>query len=354
MKSTQIFSYLFSVLLLGCGSAGHNPVPAPKPARYVYVLNSGDENISQFRIEDEGKLVPLATPHIATGSFPTAMVLDASEKYLYVSNKGDDTISQYEIQINGQLKSIGTPIATGGFTQDLAVSPNGQFLYALNLQNDSIFQYAISSQGTLTLVSSQAQVGPQGMVFSKAGNFAYVINVDNTISQFSVAANGALSALTPATITSQGCPSGPVSQTTTLLGEYIYVLSCYTEEVEIFSRGAGGGLTSRGVVKTGTSPQGMTLAGSYLYVTNAIDATVSMFSVNLDGSLASLPQPPVPAGVMPETLAVDPVRGYAYILDFSSNEVAQYTVMPDGSLLRSVAMPALSTGMSPVRILLKH
>ncbi|MEK2644404.1 lactonase family protein [Bdellovibrio sp. BCCA] len=344
--------FLLSLLsLLGCGSSSHH-VPLPKKAQFAYILNSGDDTISQYKVSLSGELIPLATGTVATGAFPASMVMDGNQKYLYVANSNDDTISQFVIGSDGALTALGSPVATGSTPQGLSVSSDGRFLYAMNLSGESITQYAIGTGGELSLVATKSHAeGPMNLTFSPSGKFAYVVNGDTSISQFSVALNGTLAPLTPATMASSGCPSGPLGATQTVAGEFIYVLSCFTEEVEVFFIGANGGLTSQEIVKTGLSPQGMIVAGKNLYVANSGEGTLSMFAIQTNGKLAALAQPTVSASYAPETLAADDVS--AYVIDFMDGKVQQYTVNANGELTVS-AHSAVATGANPIRILLKY
>lgn len=337
--------------LVGC-SGGSSSHPQPAKAKFAYVLNKGDDTVSQYSVGSSGELIPLTTPKVPTGSFPSAIVMDESQSHLYVANMGADTISQYTIGADGGLTEIGTPIATGMMPESLVLSSDGLFIYSVNSQGESITRYFIGTNGELSLVDTQSlSVGPIGLTFSPSGNFAYAINVDTTISQFSVAANGALNPLTPATVISSGCPSGPLGTTKTTAGEFIYVLSCYTEEVEVFSMAQDGALTSLEVVKTGISPQGMTVSGTNLYVTNAGEGTISPFTIQSSGRLTA--QSVVAAGDAPETLAVAGKGQSAYVLDYVTDLVQQYSVTTTGELVKSTNSP-VATGVSPIRILLKY
>lgn len=353
MKFSNTFLLFMLLTLAGC-SSGSSSRPLPKKSKYAYVLNNGDSTISQYKVDASGELIALSPPTIATGSFPTAMAMDANQNYLYVVNAWDDTISQYAVGGDGALKEIAVPIATGAIPQGLALSPNGRHIYVMNLQGESISRYTIGANGELSLASTQSHSeGPMNLTFSLSGRFAYVVNGDMSISQFSVENGGALNPLTPSTIASSGCPSGPVSATKTAAGEFIYVLSCSTEEVEVFSIGASGTLTSQEVVKTGLRPQGMTVFEKNLYVANSGEGTVSMFAIQENGKLTALSQATVNAGDAPETLAMDEGGGSAYILDYAENKVLQYSVGRNGELTASQSH-SVATGVSPIRILLKY
>ncbi|MBO9667384.1 MAG: beta-propeller fold lactonase family protein [Bdellovibrio sp.] len=361
MKSLIVLSSL-ALALIGCskgsGGGGYSPSPGPTPtpvaaAQFAYVLNTGDNSISSFAIGADGNLISFAVD-VATGDFPKSMVMDKVRDVLYVGNLGSGSISQYKINSDGSLTGLGE-IATGGMAENLVISPDHRFVYSMPGADDTINQFAIGDDGVLTHVADvPAVAGATGMAFSSDGVFAYIISLDITeISQFAMNGDGSLTSLSPRTVASSGCPEGPVATRKAANGtDNVYVLSCSTDEVEVFKVNPGGQLSSQQVVKTGILPVAMSFAGSSLYVVNIGDSNVSMFSVLNDGKLAALPQPTVRAGVQPESLAVDSVGNVAYVLDFVDDKILPYSVNPSRELVPASLTPTSSKVM-PSRILLK-
>jgi 6-phosphogluconolactonase (cycloisomerase 2 family) len=79
--------------------------------KFVYVANSFSNNISAYRIGENGALKPLAgSPFpLAAGS----MTVDFLGRFLYVA--GGSTVSAYRIGENGALTSVaGSPFPQGG------------------------------------------------------------------------------------------------------------------------------------------------------------------------------------------------------------------------------------------------
>jgi len=284
MKCVAVLSAMVAMILSGCGqapstSSGGN-TPVPWTPQYAYVINLADSTLSQYSMAADGSLAPLSTPTIATGSAPMAIAADLTGRYVYVSNTGDSTISQYSVNPDGTLNPTSSPIASDLFPTELILSPNGDFLYSVN-SGGSISQYSIGADGSLTWISIVSIGGfyLQGITFSPSGNFAYVVDVGaQALYPFSVAATGALSPLSPASIPLPGCPSGPVAAASVSGGEFLYVLGCLPNEIEVFSIGSDGSLVATSAVPTGNSPEGMIISGSTIYVTNLQDATVSTFA----------------------------------------------------------------------------
>lgn len=110
-------------------------------------------------------------------------------------------------------------------------------------------------------------------------------------------------------------------------------MASVTQDIEVFKMSSTGTLSSQQVFHLDTIPLNMTIAGSVIYVTNLGDGNISTFRIQMDGRLQSLASP-VPAGCQPETVAIDPLGKFAYALDFVSDEILPYTVMPMASLFQ--------------------
>jgi DNA-binding beta-propeller fold protein YncE len=354
---TTILSLMLT--LVGCGKgsgSGGDPTPAPTPSKpqFAYVLNTGDETISQLGLSSSGQLSPLAVKTVPTGGYPRSMVMDKVHNSLYVANMSDDTISQYAMGADGELHAIALPIAADTSPYNLTLSPDGRFVYSMNISG-SIGQYSVATNGELSLTSTMPHADmPISMIFAPSGGYAYVVNMASTdISQFSVATDGSLVPLTQATVPSRGCPSGPISANKNADGsETILVLSCATAEIEVYSVGSGGELTSQQVVMTGFLPTGMQISGSNVYVANAGDSTVSMFSIQANGDLQALSTPTIAAGMMPEALAVDTDGKFLYVLDLGLEKILQFSIAFDGQLVPSTAAP-ISSGGYPTQIIVR-
>lgn len=364
MKTLRLMALATTLIaaLYGCsksddksGAAPEPPTP-PRPlvvAKYAYVLNQGDQSISQYTIGNDGTLTPMTQAVVATGQNPTSMVMTVNQNFLYVADGSDDTISAYSIdKDSGQLSALGSPIHTGEYPLSLNISKDGKYLYSVNQSDNNISQYQINTDGSLVLATTIPNPGlPAAIGFSASGKYAYVTNVgDQTISQYEINADGTWGALNPATVPAVAC-SGPVAMAQVNQSEFLYAVSCHTDELLIFNIESNGTLTQKPSATTGQSPQNVMTAGSAVYVTNTDGNSVSVYSINTDGSLAGPAS--VGAGDMPEAMAVDLGRGIAYLTDYSMDQITQYQVAGDGSLKARSAVSATATGSLPIQILLK-
>jgi len=324
-------------------------------AQFAYVVNNGNNTLSQFSINASGMLAPLTAATVATGNSPRSVTLDPTRRYVYVPNLIDNTLSQYVIQQDGTL-APNTPatVATGQGPWAVAVSPSGR-AYVVNSVDNTISQFSVSSSGAL-VASSVAPVPtglePWNVTLSPDGKYAYVSNhgsdttAGNTLSQFSIgASDGALTPLTPATITTAGTYPGGV--TVDANSAYAYVANIASNSMSQYAIGTDGTLTklSPATVITGTEPVFMAIdpSNQYAYVANyTVDVnptaagTVSQYTLGATGLLTPMAVPTVIAGTGPGWIAFGNSGQYAYVVNRGNGTapgtVSEYAISSDGSL----------------------
>src|SRR6185436_5509461 len=82
----------------------------------VYVTNNFGSSVSQYGVGAGGALAPKATPTVAAGTNPIAIVVSPDGRSVYVANNGSASVSQYTVRDDGTLaaKSPATvPAGTG-------------------------------------------------------------------------------------------------------------------------------------------------------------------------------------------------------------------------------------------------
>lgn len=268
------------VCLAACGGSGNGVITTTLPGQRIYVTSADAQGrpvpgaVYQLAINADGSLTPLAEPSLPTGVTPKAMIYDQPGGYLYVANLGDATISQYAVTSAGLTPmsaptvAIPTPFADAdeywlseaAFTNSLYVVANSASGAA-----SSVAEFSIGSDGALTPLTpayvelSAAASGPLAFA-PDGGRSAYLAGAVGTqsgqVAQFSVGPDGALSALTPATIRVAGTPtavaiypvisfsSGQASQTAYVLSRCVD--SACDGEIALYSIGADGTLSATG------------------------------------------------------------------------------------------------------------
>jgi 6-phosphogluconolactonase (cycloisomerase 2 family) len=168
----------------------------------VYVLNAGGnvgdtDNITGFRVSDEGKLSQLSNstrPLSAAATAPAQIQFAPGGKVLVVTEKTTNVIDTYTIGKDGHATG---PIVTAADAQtpfgfDFA---NRNQLFISDDFNDapgigSMSSYTVAANGTLHLVSSAVSSHESGAcwtVAQKEGRFALIANtVSSTVSVYSI------------------------------------------------------------------------------------------------------------------------------------------------------------------------
>jgi 6-phosphogluconolactonase len=145
-----------------------NPNPAPgtfsvafAPGGVAIVSETGQAGvsngsaISSYKVNSNGTVTAIthSLPTFAAGNCWDAITPDG--RWVYVSNSGSDNISGFNIHKDGSLTPIaGTVLGnnpSGGHNVDIAVSADGKFVYTINSQSGNIGIFAINqTDGTLT------------------------------------------------------------------------------------------------------------------------------------------------------------------------------------------------------------
>ncbi len=154
------------------GNVGTGPVSVAVSAsgNYLYVANQFANTVSSFQISSSGALTALNTYPV--GISPSAVFVSVAQgttvpagQYLYVANTGSNNISGFAIcdaanasscsTPNGFLTPVtGSPFAAQPGPVAIAMDPTAPFLYAADSQANQISQYSWSSgTGALTPLS---------------------------------------------------------------------------------------------------------------------------------------------------------------------------------------------------------
>jgi 6-phosphogluconolactonase (cycloisomerase 2 family) len=133
---------------------------------FLYVANSGSDNISVFSICDKATLT-CVTPNgdikeitgspFSAGLEPTSLVIanpkvttPPSGTFLYVADHGSNQVSQFTVaSVSGSLTTISPPaISTGQTPVWVAARSDGHYVYAANNGGSSISPYHIADTKT--------------------------------------------------------------------------------------------------------------------------------------------------------------------------------------------------------------
>ena len=189
--------------------------------------------------------------------------------------------------------------------------------------------------------------------------FAYVANNDSdNVSAYTI--NASTGVLTPAGTTVAVVGSGPQSVTVDPSGKFAYVANDRSYDVSAYTiNAATGALTSLGTVRAragsiSIAMTGGTAAVTYTptaaYVANSGATSVSQYTIGTSGALTPMATPTVAAGSSPRSVTVDPLGRFAYVANFSSNNVSAYMVDPVTRALSPVIGSPFAAGTSPTAV----
>ncbi|WP_084286003.1 lactonase family protein [Solirubrobacter soli] len=211
----------------------------------VYVLNrDGVPNVTAFDLDGSGRLRQRSTANLTAGALGAAQVSVApGGRDLVVTERQSNRIETFPLKFG----RIGAPVVTassGAVPFGFAFSPRGDLVVS-EAGASTVSSYRVAGNGAANVISASLPVG-QGaacwVAVTPDGRFAYTGNATGSISGFSIARNGTLTALTP------------------------------------------GGLTA-----PSTRPNDLAVAGGFLYAVNPAAGEVTAYRIQDDGTLAQMP-----------------------------------------------------------------
>lgn len=249
-----------------------------------------------------------------TAQFPEAVAISPDGELLATANPNSGDASVFSVGANGTLTEVsGSPADTGASPQAIAIGPawpDGSHLIATaNEGNDNVSMFAVPAGRTaVTEVSGSpfaTGASPASLAFSPDGKLLAVANaVDNTVSVFTVAADGTLTEVTGSPFAAGETPSSlafsPDGTLLTVANSGVNDNAASSANtVSVFQVGVGDALTEvpGSPFATGNDPESLSFgpSGNLLAVANSGDNSITMFTVGDDGTLTAA-EPASPAG----------------------------------------------------------
>jgi 6-phosphogluconolactonase (cycloisomerase 2 family) len=329
------------VAVAGCGG-GRSYSDAPPPAAFAIRVNVSGLTGGGLKLQNKGA-DELVIGSNGAASFPAMVANGAS----YAITASTDLTTPPQVCT---LSRAGGVVAGADVNIDVECRSGVHSAYVANLTNavtadaGDVSQYTLAADGSLTAMTPAtvpAGAGPSGVTVDPQGRFAYVANqVGSSISQYRIAADGSLSPTgVPVAVPDGGRPLGVTIDPS---GRYAYVALDSLNSVAQFNVSADDGSLSPmtpATVDTGSSAFGTKTnvavdpSGRFAYVASAGDNIVSQFSIGPDGHLSLTAVPTIgTGGVFPLSIAISPSGQYAYVANALSRDVSQYTIAADGHL----------------------
>jgi len=367
MKSKLSCALLFAI------AVSLNTLSAYAAAGAVYTLNNSSSGnaVLVFSRSADGEISSVGT--FSTGGTGTgkglgnqgALAIDAGDRFLFAVNAGSDNISVFRITENG-LHLV--DLAPSGGNRPISLTVNRNILYVLNNGgavggNDTIAGFGVGENGHLRpivtgLPLSAASVGPAQIGFNADGNVLLVTEkTTNNIDLFSVDNSGV--AVGPAVVSSAGqTPFG----------------FAFGKRNEVFVSEAFGGAANAGAVSSyAVSDEGtlrtisgvaadnqsapcwvvLTSDGRFAYTTNTGSGTISGYAVAFSGALHLLNADGKTAntgsGSTPLDAAISTDARFLYVLTPGTSNIQGFVISSDGSLTsvsQATGIPSSASGLA--------
>ena len=291
----------------------------------------------------------------------------AGHQTAYVITPFNSSVGVFHIDNNtGAFSQIlGSPYATGISPSSILLHPSGKFAYISNAGENNISLFKITSTGALTEVTPRTLTGqnPASMAMDSAGSLLFVANAtSNTITGYSISAStGALTAV-PGPPAQTGF--SPVRLAITPSGKFLYVANSNSASLSGFSIDSSGGLTPvlNPPVAVGAGPNWIAIdpSGKFLYAASLAAGNFSGFTID-SGSGALTRMSGSPFGVTSSTtttplssLVVDSSGKYLYVANQSGNNVYAFTIDATTGVpaaITATPVPPYAAGTAPIFIM---
>lgn len=233
-------------------------------------------------------------------------------------------------------------VAAGAQTVAFEGSVSGRYSVEVLTQPDGQTCQVVQGSGTAQADVTDIQVRCRAYVLYVAHSLG------GTLGQFQVGSGGALSALSPATVS---LPALPSALAVAGDGSRAWVSYRDDESVTALAADALGALTVAGTGEAATFGTGLALSpdGRHLYATDYGGASVSQFSVSAAGAPVALSPSTVSAGLAPGAVAVTPDGAWAYVANTSGDSLSLYARRSNGTLqaLSTATVSVADEGSKP-------
>jgi 6-phosphogluconolactonase (cycloisomerase 2 family) len=362
-----LFVSVFFILLTGCygdasgSSSGSSSDPVVKN-KYVYSVSYESHAIYTYSIEESGTLspignaLPLSLP-LGKPLSPVWIMVTPYNAYVVSQNRDDSNagyLSSYNRNPNtGVLtECVNHPLPTGDTPFMGVVTPSGQYVYVLNEGGLKVAQYQVNAcdlnriQPDINLFMT-----PDSMLVDPSGKYVYITGTNpQKILAYHISNTGVLEQQFE---TSLGYD--PLDIAIAPSGHYAYVTSQDNKVYQYDMNPNTGeiGLSVESFPTEGT-PIGLVLSpsGKNAYVANFESNTISQYSIDTNnGQLATITgaSPTVISESGPYSITVTPSGKYLYVTNQRNSLISMYSIESVSGALSST--PAtIHTGDSPYGI----
>lgn len=331
-------------------------------AQPEFLYATATNKVLVFSVDRNSGVLTAKTP-VNGPSDGTGLRATAGNSFVYVSDINAQNVDAFAVDAtSGALTPIsGSPFA--GVSSPTGLVDNGKFLYVANLEDDTISGFTIAANGALIPLAGfplATAPGPIAVAIDPTGKFLYVSNFHSGLGQISGYAIDASGGLTPVpgspyTSVLSGGPQGLAIQSNS---KFLYAALTNNGSVAGFTiDGTSGALTpiAGSPFPDAGQPNDVVIEPmeKFLYTCNGATGTVNGYSIDgTTGALTPLSSSPFPVGSGPLRMAVE--FGRLYVTNSASNSISGFSMDGSSGALTALSGSPYAAGTQPIAIAIGH
>ncbi len=234
-------------------SGGMRPVSIAQHEDIVFVLNAGGtNNISGFKLKNNGKLEPIANstrPLSAASTGPAQVSFINEGKVLVITEKATNKIVTYTVNENGIPGTMHSITSSSPTPFGFATAENRNIFVSEAVGGapgaSVLSSYRISNNGSITLVDGSVGAGQSAacwVVITNNGKYAYTTNTaSNNLTNFNVNTNTGSISVNTAIAATTGM--GPIDAALSNNSKYLYILNGASNTIGTYAVANNGSLS---------------------------------------------------------------------------------------------------------------
>jgi 6-phosphogluconolactonase len=339
-----------------------------RPAVFVYVGNSGSQDITVLELEPDGNLRLVETVKVAerpapAGSLPLAVSPD--RRFLFAGlREAPYTAATYAIDTKtGRLSYVGAGELAASMVY-LTTDRTGRFLLSASYHGDVVAVNPIGANGVIGTTLQKIPTWPNAHCVLVAPTNRFVLSAslggDVMHQQKLDPRTGTLSPNDPPAMSVQP-NAGPRHFVFSPAETFVYLLNELDGSIYVFPYDPAAGRLQEQVQIASSLPDGftgkpwaadihITPDGRFLYTSERRSSTLAAFRVHRErGTLTALGS--VPTATQPRAFATDPRGRYLLAIGQVSNSIARYAIDHDTGSLGRLGEDAVGTDPGWVEII---
>jgi 6-phosphogluconolactonase (cycloisomerase 2 family) len=343
------------------GGTGFDHAVIDPSGRWLYAVDNGLNKVFAFSVNQSTGALTAIGAGVATGTGPIDVLVTPNDKYLYVINNAGNSVSAYTIGAAGALTAATGPTTVLNGPLFSAIDPTGTYLFVPDAGDNTVVTFTIAADGSLTAGTPFTVAGAthvQSVAVDPTSKFLYTVDSpggstgNGNLHALSIGAGGVLTA----TINS-GNPyplgAAPTGVAVDPTGKIVEVANSFDNTLSVFTAAADGSLTADSLVETGSAPQFAVFAKgtaeasvsvAAIVAANTVPGTLSAFTIDSSGVLTAVNTTPF-ASVAGNNLLASSFSS-VFTSSATAKELGGYTVDPTSATatFTQLAAPVSTTG----------